>query len=114
MCRRDHLYVAVVVSSIAAEARVHQHSIQPINLRLSMSLRHVGPQVKILTVSHILGRGEDLLCSMSLCTCICLDKSYAWPNETFTGKTDLGDFATIKVGKTLQRNGEHIGVAVNA
>ena len=37
--------VAVVVSSVAAEARVHQDSIEHVDLGLAVGLRHEGTQV---------------------------------------------------------------------
>lgn len=48
------LNVAKVVSSMTAESRVDQHSIEPIDLGLPLRLRHEGPQVQVLWIFHIL------------------------------------------------------------
>lgn len=46
---------------MTAESRVDQHSIQPVNLGLSLGLRHEGPQVQVLGVFHILVTKEKLI-----------------------------------------------------
>lgn len=48
------LDVAKVVASVTVKTSVHQHSIQNINNWLSTGLRHIGPNVKVLGVFHIL------------------------------------------------------------
>lgn len=37
---------------------VHQHSIQNINDGLSVGLRHIGPDIKVLGIFHVLKRSE--------------------------------------------------------
>lgn len=49
------------MSSVTAESRVDQYSIQPIDLGLSLGLRHEGPQVQVLWIFHILLTTEQLV-----------------------------------------------------
>lgn len=42
------------MSSMTAESRVDQHSIQSVDLRIPLGLRHEGPQVQELWIFHIL------------------------------------------------------------
>lgn len=48
------LDVAKVVASMTIKTSVHQHSIQNINNWLSIGLRHIGPDIKVLRIFHIL------------------------------------------------------------
>lgn len=54
LCHLQHLNVTEVVSSMAAESRVNQYSIQPVDLGFPLTLRHEGPQVQILGIFNIL------------------------------------------------------------
>ena len=49
-----YLNVAEVVSCVAAEARVDQHGVQAVHLRLALALGHEGPHVKVLWVPDVL------------------------------------------------------------
>lgn len=49
-----YLDVAKVVASMTIKTSVHQHSIQNINNWLSIGLRHIGPDIKVLRIFHIL------------------------------------------------------------
>ena len=50
----QYLNVAEVVSCVAAEARMDQHGVQTVHLRLALALGHEGPHVKVLWVPHVL------------------------------------------------------------
>lgn len=56
---RTNLDVAVVVSSVAAESRVNQHSVQKVVQGLSVRLRHKWAHVQVLRVPHILGKTNN-------------------------------------------------------
>lgn len=47
-------YVAEVMASMAIKTSVDQHCIQDVNNRLSIGLRHIWPNIKILRIFHIL------------------------------------------------------------
>lgn len=49
-----HLNVAEVMASVAAETGVDQHSVQAVDLGLSLRLRHEGPQLQVLWIFNIL------------------------------------------------------------
>lgn len=53
-----YLDVAVVVAGVAAEARVDENGVQVVYQWIPMRLGHVGAQVEVLRVPHILCRGE--------------------------------------------------------
>lgn len=59
--RGRYLNVAEVVSSVAAEPRVDEHSIQPVDQRLPLRLRREGPQVQVLWIFHILMTKPQLI-----------------------------------------------------
>lgn len=49
-----YLDVAKVVASMTVKTSVHQHSIQNIDNWLSIGLRHIGPNIKVLGIFYIL------------------------------------------------------------
>lgn len=57
----QYLNIAEIMSSMTTESRVNQHSIQPIDLRLSLGLRHEGLQVQVFWIFHILMTKEQLV-----------------------------------------------------
>lgn len=57
----QYLNIAEVVSSMTAESRVDQHSIQPVDLGLPLGLRHEGPQIQVLRIFHILMTKKQLI-----------------------------------------------------
>lgn len=54
-----YFYVAEVMASMAIKTSVYQDCIQNINDRLSIWLRHVRSNIKILRVFHILHKYEE-------------------------------------------------------
>lgn len=48
---------------MTAESRVDQYSMQPVDLRVPLGLRHEGPQVQTLRIFHILVTTQQLVTS---------------------------------------------------
>lgn len=55
----NYLDITEVMSSMAAESRVDQHRVQPINQGLPLGLRHKGPHVQVLWILYILLTKKD-------------------------------------------------------
>lgn len=114
----QYLNIAVVVSSMTAEARVDQHSIQPIDLGLSLGLRHEGPQVQILQILHILTTTQKLLNDIRPQSNLTVWQTVLSYHRHITDYCStlagyLCDFPSSEVRKALQSKREHIGTAVN-
>lgn len=60
------LDVAVVVAGVAAEARVDENGVQVVYQWIPMRLGHVGAQVEVLSVPHILGDFTTVVVGESL------------------------------------------------